>query len=120
MQHDLASADLVHDLRLVGEEIFLNIVQHSGLSPQESVRVVLAHDEARVALEFIDRGKPWNPLEEAPEVALGQSTEDAAIGGLGVSLVRAMTDERIYRRDDGANRFCVLRKLSRPEKGTQA
>jgi sigma-B regulation protein RsbU (phosphoserine phosphatase) len=113
-KQNLASAELVHDLRLVGEEIFLNIVQYSGLSAQESVRVVLAHDEAMVALEFIDRGKPWNPLEEAPEVALGQSTEDAAVGGLGVLLVHELTDERIYRRDDGANRLCVLGSCRAP------
>jgi anti-sigma regulatory factor (Ser/Thr protein kinase) len=40
-----------------------------------------------------------------------KSTEDASIGGLGVILVRELTDEQLYRREDGTNRFCVLKDL---------
>jgi len=105
------SASLVFDLRLVAEEVFLNIVSYGGLSEQDPVEVVLARDGSRVALEFVDRGRPWNPLEQAPEVKLGQSIDEAGIGGLGVFLVHELTDERLYRRDDGANRFCVVKNL---------
>jgi sigma-B regulation protein RsbU (phosphoserine phosphatase) len=104
-------ASLNPDLRLVAEEVFLNIVSYSGLSEQDSVDVVLARDDSRIALEFVDRGRPWNPLEQAPDVKLGQATEDASIGGLGVFLVHELTDARLYRRDDGANRFCMLKNL---------
>jgi len=110
-EHTIASPELVSDLRLVAEEVFLNIVNYSGLSEQDSVQVVLGRDASRVVLEFVDRGRPWNPLEQAPEVTLGQSTDDATIGGLGVFLVHELTDDRLYRRDDGANRFCVLKNL---------
>jgi len=110
-EHTIASPELVSDLRLVAEEVFLNIVSYSGLSEQDCVQVVLGRDASRVVLEFVDRGRPWNPLEQAPEVTLGQSTDDATIGGLGVFLVHYLTDDRLYRRDDGANRFCVLKNL---------
>lgn len=118
--HKLGTAELIQDLRLVAEEIFLNIVNYSGLSGSDTARVVMAHDGARIGMEFVDRGIPWNPLEQAPEVELGLSTEDAAIGGLGVFLVHELTDERLYRRDDGANRFCVLKNLSHLPKGRHA
>jgi sigma-B regulation protein RsbU (phosphoserine phosphatase) len=108
----IASPDLVSELRLIAEEVFLNIVSYSGLSEHDSVDVVLARDESRVALEFVDRGRAWNPLEQAPEPKLGQATEDADVGGLGVYLVHELTDERLYRRDDGANRFCLLKSLA--------
>jgi sigma-B regulation protein RsbU (phosphoserine phosphatase) len=111
-KHGVASADLVSELRLVAEEVFLNIVSYSGLSGHDSVEVVLARDDSRIALEFVDRGRPWNPLEQAPDVKMGQGTEEASIGGLGVFLVHELTDERLYRRDDGANRFCVLKDLA--------
>ena len=110
-EHTIGSTELVSDLRLVAEEVFLNIVSYSGLSEQDCVQVVLGRDASRVVLEFVDRGRPWNPLEQAPEVTLGQSTDDATIGGLGVFLVHDLTDDRLYRRDDGANRFCVLKNL---------
>jgi serine/threonine-protein kinase RsbW len=110
--HGIASTDLVSELRLVAEEVFVNIVSYSGLSEHDFVEVVLARDDSRVALEFVDRGRPWNPLDQAPEAKLGQATEEADIGGLGVVLVHELTDERLYRRDDGANRFCMLKNLS--------
>ena len=110
-EQGLASTELASDLRLVAEEVFVNIVNHSGLSEQDSVEVVLARDDSRIALEFVDRGRPWNPLAQAPDVTLGQAIEDASIGGLGVFLVHELTDERLYRRDDGANRFSVLKNL---------
>jgi sigma-B regulation protein RsbU (phosphoserine phosphatase) len=119
-EHDIASPELVSDLRLVAEEVFLNIVNYSGLSEQDCVQVVLGRDESRIALEFVDRGRPWNPLEQAPKVTLGQSTDDASIGGLGVFLVHELTDERLYRRDDGANRFCVVKNLVDLPKGGNA
>ena len=119
-EHEIASAELVSDLRLIAEEVFLNIVSHSGLSEQDSVKVVLARDDSRIALEFVDRGRPWNPLDQAPEVKLGQSIEDASIGGLGVFLVHKLTDERLYRREDGANRFCVVRNLPASPKDGQS
>jgi phosphoserine phosphatase RsbU/P len=111
-EHGIESTELASDLRLVAEEVFVNIVSYSGLSEQDSVEVVLGRDDSRIALEFVDRGRPWNPLEQAPEVELGRSTEDASIGGLGVFLVHELTDERLYRREDGANRFCVLKALA--------
>jgi len=110
-EHTIATPELVSELRLVAEEVFLNIVSYSGLTEQDCVQVVLGRDASRVVLEFVDRGRPWNPLEQAPEPTLGQSTDDTSIGGLGVFLVHELTDDRLYRRDDGANRFCVLKNL---------
>jgi phosphoserine phosphatase RsbU/P len=110
--HGITSPELASELRLVAEEVFLNIVSYSGLPEEGSVEVVLARDAARVALEFVDRGTPWNPLAQAPEPELGQATEDASVGGLGIFLVSELTDERLYRRDDGANRLCLLKNLS--------
>jgi sigma-B regulation protein RsbU (phosphoserine phosphatase) len=113
----LTDAELLHDLRLVAEEIFVNIVNYGGLDSGERIIARLAHDGARVALEMMDRGRPWNPLEQAPVPTLGQSIDDARIGGLGVFLVGELTDRQLYRRDDGANRFCVLKTLHRSTEG---
>jgi sigma-B regulation protein RsbU (phosphoserine phosphatase) len=117
-QH-LTDAELLHDLRLVAEEIFVNIVNHGGLDIGERIIARLACDRARIALEFVDRARPWNPLGQAPVAKLAQSTDDACIGGLGVFLVGELTDRQIYRHDDGANRFCVVKALSRSTEGKQ-
>lgn len=106
-------AELLHDLRLVAEEIFVNIVNYGGLDSGERIVARLTRDDTRVALEFVDRARPWNPLEQAPVPRLGLSIDDACIGGLGVFLIGQLTDRQVYRRDDGANRFCVLKAWNR-------
>lgn len=115
-QH-LDDAELLHDLRLVAEEIFVNIVNYGGLESGERIVARLARDDTHVALEFVDRARPWNPLEQAPVPRLGLSIDDACIGGLGVFLIGQLTDRQVYRRDDGANRFCVLKAWNRSTEG---
>ena len=54
--------ELVSDLRLVAEEVFLNIVSYSGLSEQDCVQVVFRpRCISWPSMEFVDRGRPWNP-----------------------------------------------------------
>ncbi|MDQ8036068.1 MAG: SpoIIE family protein phosphatase [Pedobacter sp.] len=105
--------EVLHDLKLVAEEVFVNIVHYSGLPRTAQLSMQLAQDLKRgvVGMEFIDAGKPWNPLIESPEPELGQDTEDADIGGLGVYLVRELTDDQGYRREFSDNRFCVVKKI---------
>lgn len=106
------SPEVLHDLKLVAEEVFVNIVHYSGLPRSAQISMLLARDEHAVGMEFIDAGKPWNPLEQSPEPELGADTEEVDIGGLGVYLVKEMTDEQCYRRELSDNRFCVVKKLS--------
>ncbi len=52
--------------------------------------------------EFTDRGRPYNPLENAePDISL--PAEDRSEGGLGILLVRKTMDEVRYEYRDGAN-----------------
>ena len=51
---------------------------------------------------FTDRGRPYNPLENAePDISL--PAEDRSEGGLGILLVRKTMDEVRYEYRDGAN-----------------
>ena len=53
-------------------------------------------------MRFIDNGAPYNPHERS-EPDLDLTAEERAIGGLGVYLVRQMTDEMEYTRVNGQN-----------------
>ncbi|HSC76752.1 MAG TPA: SpoIIE family protein phosphatase [Pseudomonadales bacterium] len=113
-KHQCNDADLLYDLKLVAEEIFANIVNYGQLAAGDTVSVLLGKGEKSVLMEFIDHGIVWNPLDDSPEPELGLVTEEATIGGLGVFLVKELTDEQAYRRENGANRFCVLKYLAEP------
>jgi anti-sigma regulatory factor (Ser/Thr protein kinase) len=49
-----------------------------------------------------DDGKPFNMME-APARARHSNLEDAAIGGLGIPLIRRLMAHCAYRREDGLN-----------------
>lgn len=98
------------DLKLVAEELFVNIVHYSGLARSDQLCMQLARDMEYVGMEFIDAGKPWNPLEDSTAPDLGAETEEVDIGGLGVHLVCELTDAQCYRREFSDNRFCVVKK----------
>ncbi len=94
------------------DELFGNIAHYAyapGTGPA-TVRVEVEEDPMAVVVTFIDRGKPFDPLERgAPDVTL--SAEDRPIGGLGVFLVRKTMDDMSYEYKDGQNILRIRKKL---------
>ena len=83
------------------DEVFANIANYSG-----STRATVffeAQDEPRGAvITFVDRGMPFNPLENKdPDTSL--SAEERQIGGLGIFLVKKTMDEMRYERRGDEN-----------------
>ena len=67
-----------------------------------------AIEGGELVTEIVDDGLPFNMLEkEDPDLSL--SIEDKPIGGLGVYLVKQLTDSQHYERRDDKNHL-VLRK----------
>jgi serine/threonine-protein kinase RsbW len=110
-QHGLPD-NVLHDLKLALEEIVTNIISYGYTDSREhEIRVRLGIEPAQVRVEVEDNGKPFNLLE-APEADTIKSVEDRAIGGLGIHLVRKLTDGLEYRRHEGKN-LLVMRKYLR-------
>lgn len=104
-------------LRLVAEEIVTNIARcawPAGEARQFSVELVA---EARpeglhVRMTTVDDGVPFDPTSQSPpDTAAG--LDEREIGGLGMLLVREMTDGQHYAREGGENRLSVERLFPR-------
>ena len=99
-------------LRLAVEEVFVNIASYAydpSIGPAE-VRCEVLDDPLRVVIQFLDHGKPFDPL--AKEDA--DTSEEALmerIGGLGILLVKETMDEVSYSYEDGKNILTILKKL---------
>ena len=99
-------------IRLAVEEIFVNIASYAydpSVGPAE-VRCEVLEDPLRVVIQFLDGGKPFDPL--AREDA--DTSEEALMereGGLGIFLVKETMDELSYEYKDGKNIFTVLKRL---------
>lgn len=101
---------LALELRLVGEEVVTNVAKYGfdpGTTPSLEVLLSLTPDEA--TLEFRDQGKPFDPLAQ-PAPDLDAPLEERPIGGLGLTLVRAMVDEARYSREGGTNVLRLVKK----------
>lgn len=99
-------------IRLAVEEIFVNIASYAydpSVGPAE-VRCEVLDDPLRVVIQFLDGGKPFDPL--AKEDA--DISEEALLereGGLGIFLVKETMDDVKYEYRDGKNVLTILKKL---------
>jgi serine/threonine-protein kinase RsbW len=100
------SEDCWGHLDLVVEEIFVNVVRYA-YSPEATGVVELTYCVPKpglLSVEIADQGAEYNPLT-LREPNLPGSLNERSVGGLGVFLVRQLTESVDYRRDGGWNRL---------------
>lgn len=105
---------LSYAIRLVSEEIIVNILNYAYPQQAEGYLTLCLWDEdGEITLEFIDGGIPFNPLDKAdPDISL--PLEQREIGGLGIFLVREMMDYVAYTYVNKENRLTIKKKYLQP------
>lgn len=103
-------ADLSFQVNLVLEELWLNVVNHGHDDGFHEVEIELTSEAEAVTIETTDDGKPFDPLNDAPEPDLKGPLNDRTVGGLGIHLVRTMMDEMRYRREGGKNHLLLVKR----------
>ena len=100
------SREFRHDLKLACEELLANIINHGyNESTENTIGLELAAEDGTVRITFTDTGKAFNPLaREAPD-----TLNDLSEGGVGILLVRSLTDEQHYQRREGLNVLTVTK-----------
>lgn len=104
-------AQTAHDVRLIAEEACVNVMHYAypaGQAGPLTLELSVAHQGAQrcLALTLQDQGRPFDPLSVAP-VCTSAAGEVRAQGGLGVHLIRQLSDRQTYQRH--AHRGNVLR-----------
>lgn len=84
-------------IMLVCEEVFVNIVSHSGASCTE---VSFENRNDRLTVEFSDDGVPFDPLSSKPQ---NKEFEDFENGGMGIELVKQLAENVKYRHENNMN-----------------
>ncbi len=100
------------------DDIFTNIVNYAGQGRQETVTVtVRAEIQAypyQLVVHFIDNGHPYDPTAVSdPNVNL--DFQERCCGGLGIFLVKKLTDQMTYRYTEGCNILRLAKKLEKAE-----
>lgn len=88
---------------LVIEELVTNTIKYGyDDDSAHAIDLRVGYDDCHLTIEVRDDGHAFNPLAQAgPDTTLPAEQRD--IGGLGLHLVRQMTDSVTYQRCDGCN-----------------
>jgi anti-sigma regulatory factor (Ser/Thr protein kinase) len=102
--------ETVIDLRVVAEEVLTNVAKYAfEPGAPAGLEVSVRFGDGETVLEFRDHGRPFDPLTaDAPD--LERPPEERPLGGLGLTLVRALVDEASYEREGGANRLRLVKR----------
>ncbi len=97
------SKDARHRIELVAEEALVNVIVHGYAQHKGQVEVrCLKSDDSSLTIEIRDTGVSFNPLSLA-DPDLQPDLTSRKIGGMGVFLIRKMTDRLAYRREGNHN-----------------
>ena len=104
----------VLELRVIAEEVLTNIAKY-GYEPGErpAVEMSFSFSGDGAIVEFRDQGRPFDPLAE-PGPDLDAPVEQRAVGGLGLTLVRALVEEVQYVRDGPTNVLRIVKRRAAP------
>ncbi|MBS5451381.1 MAG: SpoIIE family protein phosphatase [Coriobacteriia bacterium] len=107
---------VVFDLKLVLEELFVNVA-HYGFpegQPRQSVHVEAAADRNAGVLHITisDAGVPYDPLAYESRKVDAELGADNKVGGLGILLVRKRTDGLSYERIGGRNVLHLIKRIA--------
>lgn len=109
---------LAHDdlyrLEVCVEELTTNLDKYGGEAcAQLPVVLTLEVDARRLLLEVVDRCAPFDPLAGGP-APVPAALADAPLGGRGLVLVRALSEDHRYEHRDGCNRLTLGFDLQQP------
>lgn len=102
---------LKNTLELVCEEIFVNICSYAYEDKAGEAKIDLKITSKSLEASFCDSGKQFNPLAK-PDADVKSPLAQRQIGGLGIYLVKELTDELFYSYDNKVNRLTFIKYLT--------
>lgn len=112
-QQDDWPDDLVFRVNLVLEELILNIMDYGQDGEDPDISLEIESEDNSISIELSDRGRPFDPLTEAPEPNLTASVGERRVGGLGVHLTKTLMDDVQYTHEGGRNRLSIVTRKVR-------
>lgn len=102
------------ELNLILEELLANVISYAYGDNQRHEIVVQADlRNCELVIRVEDDGRAFNPLHSPPP-DLERPLEQRRVGGLGLHLVRELTESIEYDRKDGKNLLVVRKRIEDP------
>ncbi len=99
-------------IEIAVEEIFVNIASYAYRPEvgEATVCCEVCEDPLEVTIQFLDHGKPFNPLEKDDADTSQEALLDRE-GGLGILMVKKSMDSVSYSYENGKNILTILKKM---------
>jgi anti-sigma regulatory factor (Ser/Thr protein kinase) len=96
---------------LVVDELVTNCIKYAYTDAREHViEVELQIADGDLTVTVVDDGQPFNPLTvPTPDTSL--AIEERPLGGLGLHLLRQLSDGMSYERRGNQNRVVLVKRL---------
>lgn len=97
------------------EEALVNIINHAYRHSPGLIEIQYDWNVSTKQLRFsiIDQGYPFNPLRHNLKVDIGTEMEKRKEGGLGIHLMKELTDYIDYQREDDSNVLTLCFQLKK-------
>ena len=107
------AADEAARILILLEELLTNLVKYGYTDRAESgqAEIALALEGGRLEIEFVDDGCAFDPFA-TPAPDLDGPLETREVGGLGLHILRSMTDEACYERRGDRNVIRLVRIIA--------
>jgi anti-sigma regulatory factor (Ser/Thr protein kinase) len=102
-QRNSISSETAYEVNLVVDEVVSNIIRHGYQDDKEhSIQFDVALEDGELVMRVADDGIHFNPLIiPAPDTS--RPMEERHPGGLGIYLVKKLTHDIQYRRENSIN-----------------
>jgi len=107
------SDDDLHNIHLILDELVINVIKYAYADTRpHTIDVRLGLQGTLLTIVIEDDGRPYDPTAR-PAPNLDLPIEQRPIGGLGVHIVKTLSDSFVYRRVDDRNVVTVTRTIRR-------
>lgn len=98
-------AKLTHGIALIAEELLANTVHHGKAAKDSVVQIAIEAEKNGIIFTYCDRGIPFDIVRAAQDAIA--EPETGKVGGLGLVMIRELSDSATYRRHDGKNETSI-------------
>lgn len=106
--------DRIYKLELTTEEAIVNIISYAYPDDDTGTIGIFCENSGQgiFHVTFRDRGVPFNPLKQKPDIDVTLPLEERKVGGLGIFLIQQFVDDLSYERDGKENIFKIAISLA--------
>lgn len=106
------SPEFSMQLKLAVEEVVSNVINYGYPNRKnDEIEISFIISDKNVRIEIKDHGIEFD-LTKIEEADTDSSVEERPIGGLGIFLVRQLTDEIVYKREKDTNILILTKKIT--------